>query len=237
MIRRPPRSTLFPYKTLFRSPADITVDTAPGTCSSNVTFNATASDNCGTANVTCAPASGSAFPKGTTTVNCTADDGNGNSAACSFTVTVKDHENPTITAPANLTDVPTDAGKFFFLRIRRPPRSTLFPYTTLFRSNDAPAQFLKGDTTVTWTVTDSSGNPATATQIVTVKDHENPTITPPATLTAVPTDAAKCYATAVDLGSPVTADNCAVANVSNDAPAQFLKGDTTVTWTDRKSDV
>src|ERR1041385_9288530 len=37
---------------------------------------------------------------------------------------------------------------FFFLMIRRPPRSTLFPYTTLFRSNvqhthltDAPVQF------------------------------------------------------------------------------------------------
>src|SRR3712207_8966858 len=27
---------------------------------------------------------------------------------------------------------------FFFLMIRRPPRSTLFPYTTLFRSNDRP---------------------------------------------------------------------------------------------------
>src|SRR5205823_14826446 len=26
---------------------------------------------------------------------------------------------------------------FFFLMIRRPPRSTLFPYTTLFRSKDA----------------------------------------------------------------------------------------------------
>src|SRR3712207_7380873 len=26
------------------------------------------------------------------------------------------------------------AGRFFFLMIRRPPRSTLFPYTTLFRS-------------------------------------------------------------------------------------------------------
>src|SRR6266700_2789619 len=26
------------------------------------------------------------------------------------------------------------AGVFFFLMIRRPPRSTLFPYTTLFRS-------------------------------------------------------------------------------------------------------
>src|SRR3712207_9236226 len=27
---------------------------------------------------------------------------------------------------------------FFFLMIRRPPRSTLFPYTTLFRSRDSP---------------------------------------------------------------------------------------------------
>src|SRR3712207_8306737 len=27
---------------------------------------------------------------------------------------------------------------FFFLMIRRPPRSTLFPYTTLFRSDDEP---------------------------------------------------------------------------------------------------
>src|SRR5256885_6262533 len=28
---------------------------------------------------------------------------------------------------------------FFFLMIRRPPRSTLFPYTTLFRSDSAAA--------------------------------------------------------------------------------------------------
>src|SRR6266496_6682845 len=28
---------------------------------------------------------------------------------------------------------------FFFLMIRRPPRSTLFPYTTLFRSQHVPA--------------------------------------------------------------------------------------------------
>src|SRR5690349_25121753 len=27
---------------------------------------------------------------------------------------------------------------FFFLMIRRPPRSTLFPYTTLFRSKEFP---------------------------------------------------------------------------------------------------
>src|SRR3972149_7749669 len=29
---------------------------------------------------------------------------------------------------------------FFFLMIRRPPRSTLFPYTTLFRSTENPGQ-------------------------------------------------------------------------------------------------
>src|SRR2546422_4083518 len=31
---------------------------------------------------------------------------------------------------------------FFFLMIRRPPRSTLFPYTTLFRSGDDAHGFL-----------------------------------------------------------------------------------------------
>src|SRR3712207_8611612 len=33
---------------------------------------------------------------------------------------------------------------FFFLMIRRPPRSTLFPYTTLFRSPIPPTLHLRG---------------------------------------------------------------------------------------------
>src|SRR5256885_5055356 len=33
---------------------------------------------------------------------------------------------------------------FFFLMIRRPPRSTLFPYTTLFRSHDPVVHLLLG---------------------------------------------------------------------------------------------
>src|SRR5258707_7266071 len=33
---------------------------------------------------------------------------------------------------------------FFFLMIRRPPRSTLFPYTTLFRSRAAPVRHRRG---------------------------------------------------------------------------------------------
>src|SRR3989442_6658743 len=46
----------------------------------------------------------------------------------------------------NNTDRPLVCS-FFFLMIRRPPRSTLFPYTTLFRSShcaDAPLQSFKG---------------------------------------------------------------------------------------------
>src|SRR5258707_4152580 len=38
--------------------------------------------------------------------------------------------------------VPTTICLFFFLMIRRPPRSTLFPYTTLFRSVLHPFVFL-----------------------------------------------------------------------------------------------
>src|SRR6266496_5584391 len=33
---------------------------------------------------------------------------------------------------------------FFFLMIRRPPRSTLFPYTTLFRSVSSPTGLAPG---------------------------------------------------------------------------------------------
>src|SRR5437763_8290445 len=33
---------------------------------------------------------------------------------------------------------------FFFLLIRRPPSSTLFPYTTLFRSIDQPHDIARG---------------------------------------------------------------------------------------------
>src|SRR3712207_7902522 len=36
-----------------------------------------------------------------------------------------------------------EVGCFFFLMIRRPPRSTLFPYTTLFRSAARTASLLR----------------------------------------------------------------------------------------------
>src|SRR3712207_6897124 len=35
-------------------------------------------------------------------------------------------------------------GSYFFLMIRRPPRSTLFPYTTLFRSHGRDTRHVRG---------------------------------------------------------------------------------------------
>jgi len=52
---------------------------------------------------TCVPASGSTFPFGPTTVNCTATDAHGNHGAASFTVTVTDTTGPVVTVSANAT--------------------------------------------------------------------------------------------------------------------------------------
>ncbi len=55
----------------------------------------TATSTCGTTpTVTCVPPTGSLFPLGVTTVLCTASDGQGHRAGCSFTVTVLPQQNP-----------------------------------------------------------------------------------------------------------------------------------------------
>ncbi len=69
-------------------PGNKAVCITPGQACATVNFTVTASDNCGTPAITCIPASGSCFAQGTTTVNCTADDGHGNTASCSFSVNV-----------------------------------------------------------------------------------------------------------------------------------------------------
>ncbi|XXF81519.1 FG-GAP-like repeat-containing protein [Myxococcaceae bacterium GXIMD 01537] len=58
------------------------------------TYCAEAQDNCGPAATTCTRPSGSSFPVGQTSVSCTATDGSGNTASCSFSVTVRDAQPP-----------------------------------------------------------------------------------------------------------------------------------------------
>jgi len=77
-------------------PADITAE-ATGPNGAVVTYTATANDNLdGPVPVTCVPPSGSTFPLGTTTVQCSATDAHGNIATGSFTITVRDTTPPTV---------------------------------------------------------------------------------------------------------------------------------------------
>lgn len=71
-------------------PSDITVYLPLNTPDTSmvVNFNVTGSDNCGTPTITTDAPAGNVFPVGTTTVTATANDGNGNTASCSFNVTV-----------------------------------------------------------------------------------------------------------------------------------------------------
>src|SRR5678810_813480 len=143
------------------------------------------------------------------------------------TVTVTDNINPTITAPAATSGTTNVACTSTNVVLGTPVTGDNCSVASV--TNNAPSAFPLGTTTVTWTVTDGSGNTATATQLVTVTDNVNPTITAPAATSG--TTNVACTSTNVILGTPVTGDNFSVASVTNDAPSAFPLGNTTVTWT------
>ncbi len=89
--------------------------------------------------------------------------------------------------------------------------------------------FNKGITTVTWTATDGCNGTSSTSFVITVNDIEKPVFTLPTAIT-VGTDENHCGA-AVQLTQPIVTDNCGVANVTNNAPALFPLGTTTVIWT------
>ncbi|WP_159025847.1 HYR domain-containing protein, partial [Aquimarina sp. Aq78] len=209
--------------------ADVSVNVNSGSCiATGVTLvTPTISDNCTIVNTT--NDSPGVFPLGDTTVTWTVTDSSGNTATCMQTVTVIDNIDPTISCPATVS-VNVDAGLCTASGVALGTPTTSDNCTIASVTNDAPGAFPIGDTTVTWTVTDSSGNTATCTQTVTVTDNIDPVIACPATVN-VNVDAGLCTASGVALGTPTTSDNCAVATVTNDAPGIFPIGDTTVTWT------
>jgi hypothetical protein len=210
-------------------PSDVTVSAAGGTCSATTVAlgTPTTADNCSVASVTNnAPA---IFPLGATVVTWTVVDGSGNLSTCTQTVTVVDNQNPIIACPFPVA-VTTDLGSCDATGVVLGTPTTADNCSIASVTNNAPVAFGIGTTTVVWTVTDGSGNTATCTQTVTVTDIELPTITCPANVT-VAAATGSCSATGVVLGSPITADNCTVASVSNDAPSVYGLGTTTVTWT------
>ena len=120
---------------------------------------------------------GAVFPKGTTTVIWTVTDASGNTATCTFTVTVNDIEDPTITCIGDQVRQVNNGGCTYLATGTEfdpigfgdnCPGSTI---TNDFNNSSslAGAIFPSGNTTVTWTVTDASNNITTCSFVVGVE--------------------------------------------------------------------
>lgn len=122
------------------------------------------------------------FPLGSTYVMWKADDRAGNRGTDLQDVTVKDTIPPTLVPPPNVTVECTGAGTP--VNVGTPKVSDVCDASVIL-ANDAPALFPVGSTAVNWTATDHSGNKATGTSVVTVKDTIAPTLScnAPATIT------------------------------------------------------
>ncbi|WP_264526259.1 HYR domain-containing protein [Flavobacterium sp. N502536] len=222
--------------------ANISQTADAGKCTANVTItNPTATDNCSTA-VTFtgvrsdALALTAAYPLGKTTISWTAKDDSGNvSTSCDQTITITDTEKPVITCAANITQT-ADAGKNNAnVTITNPTAtdncSTAVTFTGV--RSDAlalTAAYPMGKTTISWTAKDDAGNVSTSCdQTITITDTEKPVITCAADV-ATKADDGLCTAT-IALIAPTVNDNSAAVAVTNNAPAAFPVGVTTVVWT------
>ena len=164
------------------------------------------------------------FPLGETTITWTATDSSGNSATATQTVSVVDTTAPSITAPSAIQVEATSVDNI--LDIGNPVYDDLVGIASV--TNDAPDSFPLGETTITWTATDSSGNFAIATQTVSVVDTSAPSITAPST---VQVEATGIEGNLADIGQANGFDFVEIISITNNAPDSFPLGETTITWT------
>ena len=208
---------------------NITAVECDGAAGAVVEFSSTATDDCSTPAVTCAPPSGTIFPVGVTTVNCTATDDVGLTAECSFTVEVVDTTPPMIDCPANLTAVECTSPEGAIVDFS-PTAADNCSTPTVVCEPPSGSTFPLGVTTVTCTATDDGGLTAECSFTVEVVDTTPPTIDCPANLTAVECTGADG---AVVEFNPTASDNCSAPTVICEPPSgsTFPLGVTTVACT------
>jgi gliding motility-associated-like protein len=209
-------------------PSNITTGNDAGDCGANVSWNApTATDNCPGVTLTSTHNPGDAFPTGTTTVTYTATDAAGNTATCSFDVTVNDTENPVIAGcPSDIAIGNTTGNCDGIASWTVPTVSDNCPGVTLTGSHAPGDVFPLGTTTVTYTATDAAGNTSAICSFdVTVTDQEDPVI-------AGLGDLSICEGGTVTW-APFITDNCpGVTFTSTHNPGDvFQLGTTTVSYT------
>lgn len=229
-------------------PADVIVSSDASDCNAFVILSVTAEDFCQVDTIyndyTDNGANADAdYPVGVTIVTFTAEDGAGNTATCSVSVTVNDETIPLITCPSTITtqcdidDLPpyTSYMQFEMAGGDATDNCALdtmsFMLVSQVQTSTDPLTFER-----TYSIDDIYENTATCVQTVVIDDTEEPIITCPGNVT-VSTDAGECTGTVTSLMATAN-DNCVVVTITNDYNAggaeagdTYLIGETTVTFT------
>ena len=129
---------------------------------------------------------GSDFSLGETLVICTAEDASGNKNRCELTVTVEDKSGPTTSSCQKDIVLSTDIGENWATANWTEPTFTdnsgVAPFVS--KNTDGPGgRYKYGNTTVTYTARDGSGNEGTCEFTITVTDSEKPVLTCPKNIT------------------------------------------------------
>ena len=177
-----------------------------------VVYTATAVDAVdGPVPVTCNPPSGSTFPLGITTVNCSAHDAVNNTATASFTVTVRDTTPPTLHLPSDIT-VSADANCSAVVTYTATATDLVDGTDPVTCSPVSGSTFALGTATVNCSSTDAHNNTATGSFHVIVQDTTPPTIR---SITPTPSNIWPENHKMVDVTLVVdVVDNCDTAPVS-----------------------
>jgi hypothetical protein len=131
-----------------------------------------------------------------------------------------------------VADLPTLMGECSVEVIDIPRASSCRGVELLGTTTDPLTYNVQGTYTITWIYTDAAGNSSSQEQTIIIDDTTAPVIQAPENVTLT-LNSGETIATGVQLGSPITSDNCSVVEVSNNAPLEYPVGLTEVIWTAR----
>jgi len=165
------------------------------------------------------------FSLGSTVVTWVSIDSNGNTTTSEQTITIVDTIPPSIFVPVDIVAEAVDP----VLNFIELGDATTYDHVGIESvTNDKPDSFSFGDTTVTWTAVDTSGNISTGTQLVTIVDTTIPEIVAPSDVTVEATGTSN---TVVEIGEATIYDIIQVYTITSDSPDTFPLGETVITWT------